>query len=108
MFPIAESDPPLMQFCAILLHPAIDSQEQSLAPCCVSPSQAATENRGHLCLLFSSLDSPVSSASPHLGHAFQHCCQHPPLYAIINLTYIKKKKKKQHSYSMYIFHHFLL
>jgi len=72
--------------------------------------------RSPLSLLFSSLDSPVSSASPHLGHAFQHCCQLwcPPPYAVIDLTYIKKKQptnqptKKTQSYSMYIFHHFLL
>lgn len=92
MFPTAKSDPPLMQFCAITLHPAIDSQEQSLAPCSVSSPQAAAESRDHLSVS-SSLDSPVSSASPHLGHAFQHCCQlwYPPLYAIIDLTYIKKE-----------------
>jgi len=65
--------------------------------------------RSPLSLLFSSLDSPVSSASPHLGHAFQHCCQLwcPPLYAVIG--YIKKNQptNQKNPILQYVYH-FLL
>jgi len=68
MFPNAQYD--LMQLCAVPLHPAINSQEQNLAPPSASSSQGAAESNK----VASASSSPAWTAQcPQplfIGHAF--------------------------------------